>query len=102
MNLNSKDRDFVEAIEMITPSKITKLKIYKIVLTGIKKWYLAYDNNKSLARLKLLAQNIKDETEGLDESWINTFSAAIYTLHKSQDAKIKKLCNTILNIMRKK
>ena len=102
LNLNSKDRDFVEAIEMITPSKITKLKIYKIVLTGIKKWYLAYDNNKSLARLKLLAQNIKDETEGLDESWINTFSAAIYTLHKSQDAKIKKLCNTILNIMRKK
>ena len=102
LNLNSKDRDFLEAIEMITPSQITKLKIYKGVLTGIKKWYLSYDNYKSLARLKLLAQIIKDETDGLEESWINTFSAAIYTLHKSQDTKIRKLCNSILNIMREK
>ena len=100
LNLNSKDSAFLEAIDMITPSKIQKLKIYKELLSGIKKWYLAYDNYKSLDRLKLLAKIIKNEFLGLDEPLINTLSAGIYTLHKSQDKKVLKLCNSILNILK--
>ena len=100
LNLNSKDSAFLEAIDMITPSQIQKLKIYKELLAGIKKWYLAYDNYKSLDRLKLLAKIIKNEFFGLDEPLINTLSAGIYTLHKSQDKKVLKLCNSILNILK--
>jgi hypothetical protein len=100
LNLNSKDSAFLEAIDMITPSIIQKLKIYKELLSAIKKWYLAYDNYKSLDRLKLLAKIIKNEFLALDEPLINTLSAGIYTLHKSQDKKVLKLCNSILNILK--